>query len=580
MIKTGPAPTPERGRRSKWIVGAAVAAVVAVGAAGVFAVANLSGSTAGGSDDPADLGTELLNAIEGEDLLGIIDVLVPGEREALGEPFVELVTELQRLEVLAETDLSDIAGLDIELTDEVVRTRTTNVDDIVNISLSADVTVSIDGAELPIGDLLTDNMPDDMLADVRGTRVTENDQLDISLTGVRQDGRWYFSLLHTVAELAREELAGDVGIPFEGVGFDGADSPQAAVDQMLDRIEALDLTGIIRSLDPSEAAALQRYAPLFLDDAQAELDDASFSWEITERSVRIEGSGDQRTAFVDALAIEGSFDGGSFSFSFEGECVVAEMDGQRFEQCGDVGSISDVEDVFGDDPEVLHLIEVVQEAFSDVEPIGLELRSRNGEWFVSPIASSTDAMLKVLRALDRQELDDIIAAAEPAIESIVDGFFGVSEDFSSSDFELAVPVDPGSVIDQPGDQPDVTEFGWLDCYEFDVDEATECFRSYVATGEITDAEIPVVLRHPECGYADVGWGGALYGLSDEEFTARAEAARGCFLDLADAGLIDQWELPDEIVYFECFEGRNWYQVFDDPEYDLRFDACRNGAVGE
>ena len=243
MIETGPAPTPERGRRSKWIVGAAVAAVVAVGAAGVFAVANLSGSTAGGSDDPADLGTELLNAIEGEDLLGIIDVLVPGEREALGEPFVELVTELQRLEILAETDLSDIAGLDIELTDEVVRTRTTNVDDIVNISLSADVTVSIDGAELPIGDLLTDNMPDDMLADVRGTSVTENDQLDISLTGVRQDGRWYFSLLHTVAELAREELAGDVGIPFEGVGFDGADSPQAAVDQMLDRIEALDLDG-------------------------------------------------------------------------------------------------------------------------------------------------------------------------------------------------------------------------------------------------------------------------------------------------------------------------------------------------
>jgi hypothetical protein len=189
-------------------------------------------------------------------------------------------------------------------------------------------------------------------------------------------------------------------------------------------------------------------------------------------------------------------------------------------------------------------------------------------------------MLKVLRALDRQELDDIIDAAEPAIESIVDGFFGVSEDFSSSDFDLAVPVDPGSAIDQPGDQPDVPELGWLDCYEFDVDEATECFQSYVATGEITDAEVPVVLRHPECGYADVGWGGALYGLSDEQFTARAEAARGCFLDLADAGLIDQWELPDEIVYFECFEGRNWYQVFDDPEYDLRFDACRNGAVGE
>ena len=560
------------GRRSNWLVGSAVLAVVAVVAAGVFAIVNLRDSTAGGSASPADLGTELLNAIENEDLLGVIDVLVPGEREALGEPFVALISELQRLDVLAETDLSDIAGLDIELTDEVVRTRTTNVDDIVNISIAADVVVSVDGAELPIGEVITENMPDDMLAEVRGTRITENDQFDITLTAVLTDGRWYFSMLHTIAELARADFGDEVGIPFEGVGFDGAESPEAAFDQLLDRIAALDLTGIIRSLDPNEAAALQRYAPLFLEDAEAALDDTPVDWSITERSVRIEGSGDRRTAFVEALAIEGTVDGSPFEFSFEGDCFTAEVDGDRIEQCASAGSVGDIADVFGDAPEVLHLIEVVQEAFADVEPIGFELRSRDGEWFVSPIASVTDAMLKMLRALDRDELDAIIAAVEPAFESITEGVFGAGDDFfGTDDYDIAVPDDS---FDGSTD-----EFGWFDCYELDAGDATACFDSFVAEGEISPAEVPVVLRHPECGYADVSWNGDIYALPDEEFVARAEAARGCFLSLVDAGQVERWELPDEIVYLECFEGRNWYQVFDDPDYDLRFDACRNAAEG-
>ena len=601
IFETKPVSTGGGGRRSNWMVASAVVAVLAVVAAGVFAITNLRASTTGGSQNPADLGTELLNAFENEDVLGVIDVLVPGEREVLGEPFVDLVSELQRLDVLSDTDLSDIAGLDIELSDEVVRTRATNVDDIINISLSADVLVSIDGAELPIGDLVTDNMPDDMLAELRGSRVTQSDELDLTLTAVLEDGRWYFSLLHTIAELARSDFSDEIGIPFEGVGFDGAESPEAAVDQILDRIEALDLTGIIRSLDPYEAAALQRYAPLFLEDSEAALAEVPLDWKITERSVRIVGSGDRRTALVDGLGVEGSFDGSPFSVSADGDCFTAEIDGNRIDQCADAGSISDVEDVFGDAPEVMHLIEVVQSAFVGVEPIGIELRSRNGEWFVSPVASFTGGMLKMLRALDRQELDSIIEAAKPAFESIADGFFGTTDGFfgttdeflGSGDFDLATPVDPGSTldpvdqpvdqpidqpVDQPGTPPVVDDFGWFDCYELEIGDATACFQSYEASGEIDVTEIPVVLRHAECGYAEASWAGANYRLPDGEFIAAAEAARGCFLDLVDSGQVEEWELPLEISQLECFEGRNWYLVFDDPEYDIRFDACRNSEV--
>ncbi len=584
-----------------------LAAVLAIAGAGMFAVASFTGSAAGGADSPTDLGADLLLAIESEDVLGVIDVLLPGERESLGEPFVELVSELQRLEVLAETDLSRIGGLDIELANESVLPRTTNVDDIVNVAMSADLTISIDGAELPIGDLITDNMPDDMLTEMRGTRVTQTDEFDITLTAVLEDGRWYFSLLHSIAELARGELAGDVGIPVAGIGFDGADTPEGAVDQLLDRIEVLDLTGLIRSMDPGEAAALQRYAPLFLEQAQTALDEVSLDWQVVQRMVRVEGSGNSRTAFVDGLTIEGTIEGSSFSFSFDGDCVTAEMDGERVEQCGAVGGVSDIGGVFGDQPEVAHLLEVVQAAFSDIEPVGLELRERDGAWFVSPVASMTDAMLSALRALDRQELDVIIEAVPPAFESFQDGIVDSIDDLAGASV-------PGTALTIEGDDPLLLDpiDDWraraVLARRSPSRATTRCcsIRSMTrqlrsrATG--TTAMNSTRSRRPRvsgptwtrvtsmtepsrwcCATPSVATQtcrGAVGCTSSPMPSSlrRPRHARSCFLDLVAAGSIDRWELPEEIAYLQCFEGRNWYQVFDDPDYDARFEACRNEMV--
>ena len=62
-------------------------------------------------------------------------------------------------------------------------------------------------------------------------------------------------------------------------------------------------------------------------------------------------------------------------------------------------------------------------------------------------------------------------------------------------------------------------------------------------------------------------------VAPEEFIAAAEAARPCFLDLVEQGEVSEYELPTEISHLECFEGRNWYNVFDDPDYDERYFAC-------
>ena len=133
-----------------------------------------------------------------------------------------------------------------------------------------------------------------------------------------------------------------------------------------------------------------------------------------------------------------------------------------------------------------------------------------------------------------------------------------------------VPTEP---TDSFGSDP------WLECYEKDAADATTCFESYVASGQIDRSTVPVVLRHPECGYAELAWSNEVYSLPDDEFVAAAESARACFLALVDTGEVSSFELPSEITHLECFEGRNWYQVFDDPEFDARYYECIGSDTG-
>ena len=257
------------------------------------------------------------------------DLLLPGERDLFQQPMIDYVSELSRLEVLTpEADLANIAGVDITLGGTSVTARATNVADIVNVDLHAEVSATVDGNAFPIGDLVTDNMDPDEVAEIRGTVETTTEELDGTLTAVEQDGRWYFSVFYTAAEMTRADTEYD--IPDEGIGADGADSPEAAFDLVLDRIEALDVAGMIRALNPGEAAALQRYAPLFLDEAEAAIAEAPpFELAITDRQFHVDGDGDQRTVVIDGLTITASGEDEvtgephAFEVRIEGACTHA-----------------------------------------------------------------------------------------------------------------------------------------------------------------------------------------------------------------------------------------------------------------
>ena len=60
---------------------------MAIVGAGTFAVARMAGDDeAGGAATPEEAGLAFFEAIGNEDLLGMVDVMLPGERDALRGP--------------------------------------------------------------------------------------------------------------------------------------------------------------------------------------------------------------------------------------------------------------------------------------------------------------------------------------------------------------------------------------------------------------------------------------------------------------------------------------------------------------
>ncbi len=444
--------TPSR-RRGRGKVIAAAIAVVAVGAAAVFAVNQgvLGGdSEPTGAASPDELGERTLEAFQNSDAIGAAELLLPGERRAISDPAFDMIEELERLEVLSDVNLEDINGVDVILENEEVDVVETSVDDIVHLNISADATVEVTADELPTGPLLDD---------VETSSSTTEEPFDIQLVGVLDDGEWYLSIFYFAAEQARQTMYDsetgempEIPTASDGVTPNGADSPEGAIENVLSALEDTDLEAVIAGIDPGEASALQRYAPLFLDDAQTEFDEADLSISVTEQDFRVEGDGDQREVFIEALGMEIEAEGDSAYVQYADGCISVEANGEEDKVCftGDEieAELDNALEDFNDPEPIRELIDSVTTAFENYELPGIVVTEVDGEWFLSPIGSFNGLILSLLEALDADELEDIIEKTEAALESMfsLDDF----DDFEIDDLDDIDDIDD-TEVSEPGD---------------------------------------------------------------------------------------------------------------------------------
>ncbi|HEX2784815.1 MAG TPA: hypothetical protein VHN36_14620, partial [Ilumatobacteraceae bacterium] len=230
-------PAKSVGKRSNGKVVGGLVAVLALLGAGGFAVTKIVAGNDGGAASPSEVGTRLMDALSAEDALGVVDLLLPGERDTLRQPLIDLVDNLKRLGVADNTaDLEKIGGFDISFQDVQVGATPTNVDDVSDIDITATGRVSVDGRDVPIGQLLIDeafggNRPD------LGSDPSES-AIDWKLATVKRDGRWYLSAFYSIAESVR---ADGQDIPENPIVARGADTPEGAVQAIFDAVDDLDL---------------------------------------------------------------------------------------------------------------------------------------------------------------------------------------------------------------------------------------------------------------------------------------------------------------------------------------------------
>ncbi|MGK0277236.1 MAG: hypothetical protein ACI9N0_003637 [Ilumatobacter sp.] len=593
-------PEPQ-GRKSRLAVAGLAVGVVALGAAGVFAVAQLRGGNTGGAESPEAVGASMMAALEQEDMLGMVDLLLPGERDTFRQPMIDMVSELTRLEVVSsDASLADLSGLDIEMTNQLTEVTPTNVADISNIMMTAQITASLDGDQLPIGDLITDIAGDQFDPSEFDEAATTTD-FELPMTVVEEAGRWYLSLFHTAAEAVR----GSTGepIPETGLAPRGGDTPEGAVAALLDGVEQFDVGKIIASINPNEARALQRYAPLFLDDIDPLLDDIPFTWQVTQTEFEVEGSGSERFVTVTALRIDGDAEGEPFSLAISGRCAVVEAGGEQFDSCELTQGQPSLDELLGESSEsVTELSAEFASVFADYNAPGITVQEIDGTWYVSPIAAGIDQVLAIMRALDREKLDQLIDATQTVFDEVFEDLAGglplflddITPDGDSGFDDFTLDDDGGfgefdsnddSLEPDPAVEQELDEFNSqqrivTECYSLgDAATVVACIRENIASGALPEYFLAPELEYPECGLSEFSLGTAtLSDLSDAEFTSIMQTASVCFGELIAAGTLTEFDVPSEYLRPECAEGRNpWdFSRADSNEFFDTFLDCVYG----
>jgi hypothetical protein len=568
-------PTGTVGKRSKGKVIGGVVAVAALLGGGGFAISKIASGSDGGAASPNEVGTRLIDSLSQEDALGVVDLLLPGERETMRQPLIDIVDNLKRLEVADNTaTLSKVGGFDISFKAVHVVAMPTNVGDITNIEITGTGTTTVDGKTVPIGNMLIDKAFNGKRPNMDSD--ASSSDIDWKLATVNRGGRWYLSAFYSLAEQIRSSSD---DIPVTGLTVRGSTTPEGAVQAMFDAVDGLDLEALIGAMNPNEAEALQRYAPIFIDDAQQALDDQSTKIKFSDTKFSVTGSGDRRTVGVDALTMNAEVNGDTITVESKGGCVVVTSNDTTTDSCKSGDSIDTTLTTLGldDNPDVKALVKTVQDAFADIKPVGITVRQVNGRWFLSPIGTMTDAMIAVMNALDKNELTDIIDGAKKVVDSfLTDG--GIFGSVPGIDPTISDPtLDPSTTDPTSTDPASASETYPArpvdDCYkQFDYDKFQSCATAGLQDGSITDSEVSAYFRFPDCGAGKTYFNGDVYGMSDTEFIAFATSVAPCFSKYVDAGKIDKYELPYELYRPDCLEGKNWYKV-SDTAYSDRVYAC-------
>ena len=393
----------------------AVAMVLAL-LAGGFAIVNLSAGSQTGATTPEGAVEQLFDSIDDEDLIGVLEVLDPGERDLM-VPFVRrLASELARLEITSDMDLENVPGLDLEVEGLQLGSQEL-ADGIAEVTITGGVIrFATEPEAVPVGEVLQD------IVEANGGRIEvprQQDQAPLGgegmfLVATENGGRWHLSLAFTIAEYARRDAGHELPDLTAGVTPQGAASAEDAVREFVDAATALDLERMISLLPPDEMRALQAYAPLFLEEAQEDADEFRYDedFDVTVDNLELDttpvGNSTRVVPTAGTFTMDG--DDGETTVSYADGCI--EVSGAmapdfvdefgESEVCSDELAATSTESMDEDDEAELRAL---GELFAGFEP-GVMVVEREGKFYVDPLRTVGDLAFQAFEGIEAEDLQE------------------------------------------------------------------------------------------------------------------------------------------------------------------------------
>jgi hypothetical protein len=418
------APKPKGGKGK--IVGAAVAAVAVLGA-GSFAAVQLTGgsSSSGGSDSPEAAVQSMFDALEQNDIIGMLDNLAPGEREVIRDQASDLVNEGKRLGLLSEdTTLDNVPGFSVDFAGLEFNVEQRN-DRLSMVTLTAgSVTASGSFTDLPMGDVIVDQVGDELPPDAAEQTIDISDVEPDSLPEigvVEQDGKWYVSAFYTAAEAAA--VAGGYEMPDQPIAAAGAASPEEAVTEMIQAASTADVERVIELTPPDEMAALHDYGQILVDMAAEQVgpgeslfgDDSDLTIDEYEfETTDVTGGTKVLPTYVKftVAVTDSEGDGGTVEVTkVDDTCVEYTVTGtdngepidQTERYCAE-----DVRPVLEESDTPADVIDIAVRMTGQASQLGVVTVEVDGQWYVSPSRTLYDPLIVAARGLEPGDIDILV----------------------------------------------------------------------------------------------------------------------------------------------------------------------------
>lgn len=410
------APPPQPPKRHGKLI-AATAAVIVLAGGGIATYVAVSDSDSGtGAASPKAAVNSIVDDLNNSDLLGALDDLAPGERDALAQPARDEIAQLKRLNVLsADADAGHIAGFTFKAHDLTFAKQTVEINDhvqVVNLT-GGTLQVGADAAKFPFSrEFLKAAFPHGLPAGNKQTQHVdigqviqqERDGKPIRLATQRVGDKWYPSIFYTVAD----QMSGQtVPAPSSAIPAKGASSPEQAVQSEVKALLNGDFRRAIELISPSELGALHDYGGLLLQSAGAAPHASVTIQTLDLTTTKI--SGGERVGLKKLILRTSS--GEQISIAVNGKCADLGTNGKTQHVCADQlinKLLAFVHEYGGAAAPSPSTVQALSRVLTGLTKIGVDTSQTNGQWYVDPVRSMLDVTNSVLSALQDNDIINLI----------------------------------------------------------------------------------------------------------------------------------------------------------------------------